>query len=130
MLGMMATVANPTMGQDSTPASTPMIEQPVVVGEMEITWTGEWEYHDASSIEDQATFILIDIEQGILQLVSYGAFEDELIEDPDAAIDVFTEAHFESAGAGTVEETATASLTTGRSGGSSPSIFRVCRFHS
>jgi hypothetical protein len=104
MLGMMATVANPAMGQDSTPASTPMIEQPVVVGETEITWTGEWEYDDASSIEDQATFILIDIERGILQLVSYGAFEDELIEDPDAAIDVFTEAYFESAGAGTVEE--------------------------
>ncbi len=113
MLGMMATVANPALGQDSTPASTPVVEQPVVVGETEINWTGEWEYDAASSIEDQATFIQIDMEQGILQLVSYGAFEDAEIEDTDAAIDVFTDAYFESAGAGAVEENGSGELEDG-----------------
>ncbi len=113
MLGMMATLAHPATAQDSTPASTPVVDQPVVVGSTEITWTGEWEYDAASSIEDQATFIQIDMEQGVLQLVSYGAFEDAEIEDPDSAIDMFTDAYFESAGAGTVEENGSGELEDG-----------------
>lgn len=113
MLGMIAAVANPAAAQDSTPSASPEVEQPVVVGETEITWTGEWEYDAASSIDEQATFVQIDMENAVLKLVSYGQFEDETVEDTDQAIDVFTESYFESAGADAVEENGSGELEDG-----------------
>lgn len=127
MLGMMATVANPALAQDSTPASTPVVDQSVVVGDAEITWTGEWEYDAANSIEEQATFIEIDMENGVLKLVSYGEFvggdapQTLEGENSDQAIDTFTEAYFERAGAEAVEENGSGELEDG-------TIWRVYTF--
>lgn len=36
------------------------------------------------------------MENGVLKLVSYGAFEDETVDDSDQAIDSFIEAYFEA----------------------------------
>src|SRR5665811_2389716 len=57
MFGMMAMLASPVTAQDSTPAeSSPAADQPVVVAGSEISWTGDWQYDAASSMEQQATF--------------------------------------------------------------------------
>ncbi len=113
MLGVMAAVSNPATAQDSTPAATPGVEQPVVIGDVEITWTGDWQYDSASSIEQQATFIQIDMENQVLKLVSYGSFEDETVEGTGEAIDVFAQSYFESAGAEAVDESGTGELEDG-----------------
>lgn len=88
MLGLLAIVASPVAAQESTPTdSTPVVEQPVIVGSTEITWTGDWEYDAATATDEQATFTQIDIENMVLQLLSYGVIEDVSIEDAEQVID-------------------------------------------
>lgn len=114
MAGMLAILAGPVAAQDSTPAgSSPASAEPVVVAGSEITWTGDWEYDAASSMEQQATFTQIDMQNQVLKLLSYGVFQDESVEDSDGAIDVFSDAFFEGAGAATVEENGSGELEDG-----------------
>jgi len=114
MFGMMAMLASPVTAQDSTPAeSSPAADQPVVVAGSEISWTGDWQYDAASSMEQQATFTQIDMQDQVLKLVSYGVFQDETVADPGEAIDVFSDAFFEGAGAETVQENGSGELEDG-----------------
>jgi hypothetical protein len=93
--------------------STPAADQPVVVEDTELTWTGAWEYDEASSMDAQATLAQIDQSAGSLQLASYGVFADESVEDPEAAVQAFSDAFFESAGAEAIQESATGELENG-----------------
>ena len=109
VLGLLAFVASPAAAQDSTPAA----DQPVVVGETEVTWTGDWQYDSASSMEQQATLNQVDPASGMLRLATYGEFADESVESPEDALETFSEAFFQGAGAEGVVEAGSGELDNG-----------------
>lgn len=98
LAGMLAFVVNPAAAQDSTPTA----DQPVTVGETELTWTGDWQYDPASSMDEQATLTQVDVTTGSLMLATYGEFADDTVDDPQGALDAFTGSFFDSAGAQSV----------------------------
>lgn len=108
LLGLLA-VAGSVVAQDSTPAA----EQPVMVGETEIAWTGDWTYDASSSMDQQATLTQVDAANGSIKLATYGEFEDESVENPGDALDTFATAFFEGAGADMVVESGSGELENG-----------------
>lgn len=108
LLGLLA-VAGSVVAQDSTPAA----EQPVMVGETEIAWTGDWTYDASSSMDQQATLTQVDAANGSIKLATYGEFEDESVENPGDALDTFATAFFEGAGADMVVEAGSGELENG-----------------
>jgi hypothetical protein len=113
LLGVLA-IASPIAAQDSTPPASPGAQQPVTVGETEVTWTGDWKYDEASSMEgQQATLTQVDMSAGSIKLATYGEFEDEAIDSPEVAMEDFSGAFFESAGADSVVEVGAGELENG-----------------
>lgn len=93
--------------------STPTTDQPVTVGDTELTWSGDWQYDTASSMDAQATLTQLDPASQSLQLASYGVFADKSVEDADAALRTFTDAFFQSAGAEAIQESGSGELEDG-----------------
>lgn len=109
LAGMLAFAFNPASAQQSTPVA----EQPIVVGETEITWTGDWEYDPASSVDEQATLTQVDVTSGSLMLATYGEFADGTVGSPQEALDAFTTSFFQGAGAESTAAVASGELENG-----------------
>lgn len=95
LAGMLAFTFNPAAAQESTPAA----DQPIMVGETEVSWSGDWQYDPGSSMDEQATLTQVDVTTGSLKLATYGEFADDTVSDPQEALDAFTTSFFEGAGA-------------------------------
>jgi hypothetical protein len=109
VLGLLATMVGPAMAQDSTPPA----QQAVTVGSTEVTWTGDWQYDEASSMDQQATLNQVDAGAGVLKLATYGEFADDTVDSADAALTAFTDAFFQGAGAEAVVEAGSGELDNG-----------------
>ena len=109
LAGMLAFAFNPAAAQESTPAA----DQPLTIGETEVTWTGDWQFDPASSMEEQATLTQVDVTTGSLMLATYGEFSDDTVGDPQEALDAFTGSFFEGAGAQSVVDVASGELDNG-----------------
>lgn len=108
LLGLLA-VASPIAAQESTPVTT----QPIMVGQTELGWTGDWQFDPGSSMEQQATLTQVDAETSSIKLATYGEFEDESVESPSEALDTFATAFFDGAGAESVLEAGSGELDNG-----------------
>ena len=108
LLGLMA-IASPATAQESTPA----VEQPVTVGQTEVGWSGDWQYDASSSMDQQATLTQVDASAGSIKLATYGEFQDETVDDPQAALETFANAFFDGAGAESVVEAGSGELDSG-----------------
>lgn len=114
--GLLALIASPATAQESTPAA----DQPVIVGETEVSWTGDWQYDAANASPEQAHLIQLNLEIGAIMLVSYGEFaespvgaEGEQVEGSQAVIDTFSEGLAQGLGADAVQETGSGELEDG-----------------
>ncbi len=108
LLGLMA-VGGSVAAQGSTPA----VEKPIMVGQTELDWSGDWQYDPNSSMDSQATLTQVDAESGSIKLATYGEFEDETVEDSSAALETFATSFFEGAGAESVVEAGSGTLENG-----------------
>ena len=109
LFGMLALVVNPAAAQDATPSA----DQPVVVGDTELSWTGDWQLDPSSTVDEQATLNQVDPATGTLKLATYGEFADDSVDTAEDALDTFTTAFFEGAGVETVQETGSGELDNG-----------------
>ncbi len=108
LLGLLA-VASPIAAQESTPAAT----GPITVGQTELGWSGDWQYDESSSMDQQATLTQVDAETGSIKLATYGEFNDDTVDTPSDALDTFATAFFEGAGAESVVEAGSGELENG-----------------
>jgi hypothetical protein len=109
LLGLLAT-AGTVAAQDSTPATG---DQPVTVGQTEVTWTGDWQYDATSSMDEQITLSQVDPATQSIKLATYGEFADDTVESPEDALDTFATAFFDGAGAEGVVEGGSGELDNG-----------------
>lgn len=116
LAGMLAAAAGPAAAQESTPTA----EQPVLVGDTELTWTGDWQYDADNSTPEQANLSQFDTEAGFLTLVTYGEFAEapagidgQPIEGAQAVLDTFTEQFVQGVGAEFVQEAGSGELEDG-----------------
>lgn len=109
LFGMLALVVNPAAAQDATPSA----DQPVMVGDTELSWTGDWQLDPSSTVDEQATLNQVDPATGTLKLATYGEFADDSVDTAEDALDTFTTAFFEGAGVETVQETGSGELDNG-----------------
>lgn len=110
-----ATATTPAATVEATEAVPPTATggQPVVVGQTEVTWTGAWQLDEATTISEQLTLSQIDPATGSLLLASYGEFADTTVNTNEEALESFTTAFFESAGASNMTEVGTGTLDDG-----------------
>lgn len=109
LFGMLTLVVNPAAAQDATPSA----DQPVMVGDTELSWTGDWQLDPSSTVDEQATLNQVDPATGTLKLATYGEFADDSVDTAEDALDTFTTAFFEGAGVETVQETGSGELDNG-----------------
>lgn len=91
----------------STPTATTGIAQPapgssMTVGTTVVSWADTWTYDPSSSMNEQITLTQVDPSRGELRLATYGEFADVTVNDPQGAMDAFTDSFFQSAGAQSV----------------------------
>ena len=111
LFGMLAVSASSIAAQGSTPATG---DQPVTIGETEVSWTGGWQYDATSSMDDrQITLSQVDPATQSIKLATYGEFADESVDSPEDALDTFATAFFEGAGAEGVVEGGSGELDNG-----------------
>lgn len=117
-LALSAIVAASLAAQEATPT----VEQPVVIANIEITWTGPWEYDQSGSysvaeLPDQAIFSqsddAIDDEIEFVKILTHGMLEDESVSNTTEAIDLFAELFLEGASALGVQQSNTGELENG-----------------
>jgi hypothetical protein len=76
----------------------------IPVGGVQIGWSGAWTHDAANSSATQAMFSRIDQASGTIEMVSYGTFTDPALTSASAAIDAYTQAFFQGAGAQNVQQ--------------------------
>jgi len=97
--------ANQTIPNTGTTQQTQrVVTATTTVGATEVGWTGNWTHDVANSSPDQAMFSRTDAATGSLSLVSYGEFLDPSILNSAAAIETYTQAFFQGAGATNVTQ--------------------------
>jgi hypothetical protein len=109
LIGLLA-FASPIAAQDSTPAGGPTS---VTVGQTEVAWSGAWQYDSGSSMDQQATLTQVDAGSGSLKLATYGEFQDDTVDTPADALEAFSGAFFDGAGAESVVEAGSGELDNG-----------------
>jgi hypothetical protein len=111
LVGVAPVTATIVLGQDASPTA----QQPVVVAETEITWTGAWEYdtlgsYSVTSVPDQAIFFQrdedIDEEIGFVKLLTFGMLMDDSLASADDAVSLFAEFFLDGMSPNALAETA------------------------
>lgn len=117
LMVMLAVVVGPAVAQESTPAaqgSPVAVQQPVTIGDTEVSWSGNWQYDETGSVEaQQAALEQSGSETSAYRLATYSEVVDETVDGPDAFLDTFAQQYFESAGAQSVQEVGSGELENG-----------------
>ncbi len=93
--------------------ATASAQASIIVGNTEVSWTGDWEYDPDSSMDRQATLTQVDAETGSIKLATYGEFMDSTVAGPSQALDVFADSFFTGAGATAITEAGSGDLEQG-----------------